>query len=75
MVFVVTRLVVLDNFCRNSSFEDCVVGHGWMEKTYSNLEVNDLVTDCAHFIVEAEAVFADVVGCKDKVALLFVHAV
>ena len=43
--------------------------------TNSNLEVDQLLGECAHFIVETEAIFANLVGCEDEVTLTFLGAV
>lgn len=38
-------------------------------RTYSNLEIDKLVRDCAHLVVEAKRVVADLVARENKVAL------
>lgn len=40
-----------------------------MRFTHCDLEVHDLLGERAHLIVEAESVFADIVGGEDKVSL------
>jgi hypothetical protein len=43
---------------------------GWSwESAYGNLEIDQLFSKSAHFVVEAKSVLADLVGCEDKVAL------
>lgn len=46
------------------------VGHG----THRNLEVDELVGDGAHLVVEAKLVVADLVAGEDKVALTLLLA-
>lgn len=45
------------------------------DSTYSDLEINKLLGECAHLVVEAEAVLADLVGSEDEVALSFLRSV
>lgn len=43
--------------------------------TYGDLEIDHLLGESAHLIVEAEAVFAHVKRCEDKIALSLLGAV
>ena len=43
-------------------------------QAYGNLKVNHLLRVCAHVVVEAELVLADLVGGEDKVALALLLA-
>lgn len=50
-------------------------GEGEGRAAYRDFEVNHLVRDGAHLVVEAEAVLARLVRSEDKVALALVRAV
>lgn len=44
-------------------------------RTYGDFKVHELLCKCAHLVVEAEAVLADLVGCEHKVALALLRAI
>ena len=50
-------------------------GEIWPGGTYGDLEIDHLLGKRAHLIVEAEAVFAHVKRCEDKIALSLLGAV
>jgi hypothetical protein len=51
------------------------VGELNRESTYGNLKIDQLLSKCAHLVVEAEPVLADLVGREYKVALALLGTV
>ena len=50
-------------------------GEIWPGGTYGDLEIDHLLGESAHLIVEAEAVFAHVKRCEDEIALSLLGSV
>lgn len=70
----------LDGSCARASFSTWIIVSARVCRrngsvvSYSNLEVDKLLSKRGHFVVETESIFAEVICSEDKVALSLLFA-